>query len=70
MLTLSIASAVRRVQPPIEGGFSLSVLPEEADEMGLLVISVDRSSLNRWAGGSLTDQEFVAEWNVGVVTRE
>jgi hypothetical protein len=68
--TLAAASVTLRVDPPVEGGLDMAVLPVEGGELGLLVTTVDRSVLDVWASGSLSDQEFVAEWQTGIVTRE
>jgi hypothetical protein len=70
LITLAAASTVVRVDPPIEGGLDVSVLPVEGEAIGLLVIAVDRSSLDAWANGILSDQEFVAAWQLGAVTVE
>ena len=68
--TLAAASITLRVDPPVEGGLDVAVLPVEGGELGLLVTTVDRSVLDAWASGSLSDQEFVAEWQTGIVTKE
>jgi hypothetical protein len=70
LITLAAASAVLRVDPPLEGGLDVSVLPGEGEEVGLLVVAIDRDTLDAWANGDLSDQEFVAAWQLGVVPRE
>lgn len=68
--TLAAASITLRVDPPVTGGLDVAVLPVEGGELGLLVTTVERSVLDAWASGSLSDQEFVAEWQTGIVTTE
>ncbi len=70
LVALAAARAMTRVQPPINGGMRLAVIPTGESEVGLRVIIIDWSSLEAWANGSISDQEFVSQWSVGTVTRE
>jgi hypothetical protein len=70
LITLAAASAVLRIDPPIEGGLDVAVLPIEGEEVGLLVVAIDHDTLDAWANGTLSDQEFLAAWQMGVVPRE
>jgi hypothetical protein len=70
LVALAVSRAVLRVEPPIEGGINLAILPSEEGEVGLWVIAIGGPALARWANGSLSDQEFVGEWTVGKVTTE
>jgi hypothetical protein len=70
LVALAAARAIARVQPPINGGMRLAVMPGGESEVGLRVIIIDWSSLEAWANGSISDQEFVSQWTVGAITRE
>jgi hypothetical protein len=70
LIALAAAQAIARVQPPINGGMRLAVMPGGESEVGLRVIVIDWSSLEAWANGSISDQEFVSQWTVGAITRE
>jgi hypothetical protein len=70
LVALAISRAVLRVEPPIKGGINLAILPSEEGEVGLWVITIGGPALERWANGSLSDQQFVGEWTVGNVTTE
>ena len=70
LVALAAARAMTRVQPPINGGMRRAVIPTGESEVGLRVIIIDWSSLEAWANGSISDQEFVRQWSVGTVTRE
>ena len=70
LVALAAARAMARVQPPINGGMRLAVMPGGESEVGLRVIIIDWSSLAAWANGSISDQDFVSQWTVGTVTRE
>ena len=70
LVALSAARVFIRVQPPIDGGIRLAVIPAGESEVGLRVTVIDGSSLEAWTNGSITDQEFVDQWMVGTVTRE
>ena len=59
-----------RVQPPVDGGIKVSILPARETGEGLRVILADGRSLDRWARGAVSEQEFVYEWSVGTVPRE
>jgi hypothetical protein len=59
-----------RVDPPISGGMRVAVIPVGESNIGLRVTMVDGPSLEAWANGSISDQEFVRRWSVGIVTRE
>jgi len=48
----------------------LAVVPAGESDVGLRVTVIDRSSLQAWADGSITDQEFVGHWTVWSATRE
>ena len=68
--SVGVCRAVLRVEPPIEGGINLAILPSEGGEVGLRVITISAPALEQWAYGSLSDQQFVGEWTVGNVTTE
>jgi len=68
--TLLISRAMLRVKPPVDGGLQISIIPQGDEEVGLHVISIRGSSLQAWADGSLIDQEYVASWTIGVMTKE
>ena len=70
LVALAAARVLVRIQPPIDGGIRLAVIPGGESEVGLRVTIIDGSSLEPWANGSITDQEFVGQWMVGTVTRE
>lgn len=70
LVALTAARVLVRVQPPIDGGIRLAVIPGGESEVGLRVTVIDESSLEAWANGSISDQEFVDQWIVGTVTRE
>jgi len=70
LVALAAAQAMARVQPPINGGMRLAVMPGGESEVGLRVIIIDWSSLEAWANGSISDQEFVSQWTEGTITRE
>jgi len=70
LVALAAARAMARVQPPINGGIRLAVIPDGEGEVGLRVIIIDWSSLEAWANGSISDQEFVGQWSEGTITRE
>ena len=70
LVALATARVLVRVQPPIDGGIRLAVIPGGESVVGLRVTVIDGSSLEAWANGSITDQEFVDQWMVGTVTRE
>jgi hypothetical protein len=69
LVTLAAARAMARVQPPLNGGMRLAVMPVGESEVGLRVIAIDWASLEAWANGSISDQEFVSQWTEGIVTR-
>ena len=68
LVALAAARAIARVQPSISGGMSLAVIPTGESEVGLRVIVIDWSSLEAWANGSISDQEFVSQWTEGSIT--
>ena len=70
LIGLSVARVAVRLQPPLTGGIRLAVIPSVESEVGLKVTFITGSSLEAWAVGSITDQEFVSQWTVGTVTRE
>ena len=70
LIALAAARVMVRVQPPIDGGMRLAVMPGEESEVGLRVIIIDGSSLEAWANGFISDQEFVSQWTEGTITRE
>ena len=70
LVALAAARAMVRVQPSINGGMRLAVIPAGESEVGLRVIVIDWSSLGAWANGSISDQEFVSQWTEGSITRE
>jgi hypothetical protein len=69
-VALTAAQAMARVQPPIKGGMRLAVVPGGEGEVGLRVTFIDWVSLEAWATGSISDQEFMSQWTKGAVTRE
>jgi len=70
LVALAAARAMARVQPPLNGGMRLAVMPAGESEVGLRVIAIDWASLEAWANGSISDQEFVSQWTEGIITRE
>jgi hypothetical protein len=70
LVALATARAMVRVQPPLDGGMRLAVIPAGEGEVGLRVIVIDWASLEAWANGSISDQEFVSQWTEGAITRE
>jgi hypothetical protein len=70
LVALAAARVSVRIQPPIDDGIRLAVIPVGESEVGLRVTIIDRSSLEAWANGSISDLEFVDQWMVGTVTRE
>ena len=70
LVALAVARVMIRVDPPINGGIRLAAIPGGESEVGLRVTIIDASSLEAWAKGSISDQEFVGQWTVGAVTRE
>jgi hypothetical protein len=70
LVALVVSRVMLRIQPPLEAGLSVSVLPEGDGEVGLMVIVINQSSLDGWADGLLTEQEFVTEWEVGTIPKE
>ena len=70
LVALAVARATSRVQPPLNGGIRLAVIPAGEGEVGLKVTIIDWASLEAWASGSISDQEFVGAWTVGTVTTE
>ena len=70
LVALAVARVLVRVQPPVDGGIRLAVIPGGESEVGLRVTVIDGSSLEAWTNNSITDQEFVDQWVVGTVTRE
>jgi hypothetical protein len=70
LVALAAARVLVRVQPPMDGGIRLAVIPGGESEAGLRVTVIVGSSLEGWANGTISDQEFVGQWMVGTVTRE
>lgn len=70
LVALTAARVLVRVQPPIDGGIRLAVMPGGESEVGLRVTVIDGSSLEAWANGFISDQEFVGQWTVWTVTKE
>jgi len=70
LVTLGVSRVMARVQPPIDGGARVAVLPDEEGEVGLRVTVIDGTSLEAWANGSISHQDFVSGWTVGTGTRE
>jgi len=70
LVALAAARAMARVDPPISGGMRVAVMPVGESNIGLRVTMVDGPDLEAWANGSISDQEFVRRWSVGIVTRE
>ena len=70
LVALAVARAVARVEPPINGGIRLAVIPGGESNVGLRVIVIDGPGLRAWANGSISDQEFVDAWTGGTITKE
>ena len=70
LVALAVARVMAQVHPPIDGGIRLAVIPGGESEVGLRVTAVDGPTLETWADGSISDQEFVDAWTVGAVTTE
>ncbi|NIN65023.1 MAG: hypothetical protein GTO63_10050 [Anaerolineae bacterium] len=70
LIALAAARVLIRVQPPVDGDIRLAVVPSGESEVGIRVTVIDGSALKAWADGSISDQEFVAQWMVWTVTRE
>lgn len=70
LISLAAAQLALRIQPPIDGGIRVSVIPEEDGEVGLRVIIIDNFSLQPWARGEISDREFTNEWMIATVPRE
>ena len=70
LVALAAARVVVRVRPPMNGGIRVAVIPGGESNIGLKVTTMDGSSLEAWANGAMSDEEFVGEWTVGIVTRE
>jgi hypothetical protein len=70
LIVLSVSRTSLRLRPLVDGGIRIAIVPPENDEVGLHVFSIMGSSLDSWAEGSLSDEEFVAEWTVGIFTKE
>jgi hypothetical protein len=70
LVALAAARVLSRVQPPIDGGIRLAVMPGGEGEVGLRVTIITGSSMEAWINGSISDQEFVSLWMAGTVTRE
>jgi len=60
LVALAAARVLVRIQPPVNGGIRLAVIPGGESDVGLRVTAIDGSSLEAWANGSITDQEFVS----------
>lgn len=70
LIALAVSRVALRVEPPLEGGVQVSIIPELDDEIGLKVILIDWTSLTAWAEGMLSEEGFVAAWAVGSIPRE
>jgi hypothetical protein len=70
LVALSVARVIVRVRPPMNGGVRLAVIPGGESNTGLRVTIIDGSSLEAWANGAISDEQFVGEWTFGIVTRE
>jgi hypothetical protein len=70
LIALAAARVLVRVQPPIDGGIRLAVIPGGESEVGLKVTVIDGPNLEAWGNGSISYQEFVGQWMVWTVTRE
>ena len=70
LVAIAIARVMARVQPPIDGGIRVAVMPGEESEIGLRVLLIDGSGLQAWSSGYISDQEFVRQWTVGIVTKD
>lgn len=70
LVALAVAQVMARVHPPINGGIRLAVMPGGESNVGLKVTLIEGTSLEAWAAGSISDQEFVSQWTGGFVTEE
>jgi hypothetical protein len=70
LITLVVARAVARIEPPVSGGTRVAVMPAGGSDVGLRVTVIESSSLEAWRKGFISDQEFVSQWSVGAVTKE
>jgi hypothetical protein len=70
LIGLAVSQVLLRIQPSVEGGLDLSILPASHDEIGLWVITIEPTNLDAWASGALSDLEFVEGWHKAAVTRE
>jgi hypothetical protein len=70
LVVLEAAQMALRIQPPIDGGIRVSIIPEGDTEVGLRVVIIDDFSLEPWARGEISDREFIDEWVIGTVPRE
>ena len=70
LIPLSAARVLVRIQPPLDGGIRVAVIPGGETEVGLRVTLIEGSILETWADGSITDQEFVGQWVMGTVPLE
>lgn len=70
LFALAAARVLVRVKPAIDGEIRLAVIPGGESEVGLRVTVIDGSSLENWATGSISDQEFVSQWKVWTVPLE
>ena len=59
-----------RVPSAVGDGIEVSIIPRGSEEVGLHVISIMGSTLEAWRAGDLSDQEFVADWTVGVIPKQ
>jgi hypothetical protein len=70
LITLALARAVARIEPPVGGGLRLAVMPAGDSEVGLRVTVIEYSSLEAWRDGFISDEEFVGQWSIAAVTKE
>ncbi len=70
LVALAVSRVLAAVQPPLDGGMSLSAIPGGEGEIGLKVTIIGAPSLAAWANDTLSDREFVSKWEVWSMTRE
>ena len=70
LVTLEVSRVMARVEPALTGGLSLGAMPAGEGEIGLYMTVIKGSPLRAWAGGAMTEPEFVSSWEHWAVTSE
>jgi hypothetical protein len=70
LVALASARVLVRVNPMLDGGITVAVIPAGSAEIGLWVTIVEGSSLEAWMAGSISESEFSDQWSVGTIARE